>query len=707
MKERVDRMRLWLILAVMVLAALGCAKKIEIPPVPTAEKKTHETTVHGVTLTDDYFWLREKDDPKVAEYLITENTYTDAVMQHTVKLQDKLFKEMKARIAEDDYSVPVQEGDYFYYTRYEKGKQYAYHCRKKGSVDAPEEIILDENELAKGKDYFDVRIFDVSPDHTLLAYTVDYDGSENYKLFVKDLKTGKLFDDTRDTIGSFQWANKDNYFFYTVYDAAKRPSRLFRHQLGTDMSKDTLVYEEKDERYWMWIDKTKSAEYLIIGTASKMTSEMRFLRADDPQGTFALIEARRQGVEYYLSHHGDKFYFITNDNAPTYKVVVAPVSDPKRSNWKDFIPCDPNVTINSIEEFSKFIVVETRKDALNHLTVYTDDATGTYEVPFDEPVYSITVTGNKDYTLDTLRFSYVSLVTPDTVFDFNLISKVKKVMKNRICKGYDPTLYTSDRINATAPDGTLVPISLVYKKGTKLDGTAPLYLTSYGSYGEPSDVYFSSSRLSLLNRGFVWAVAHIRGGGDKGKKWYDDGKLLNKKNTFTDFIACAEQLIAQKYTSADRLAIEGGSAGGLLMGAVANMRPDLFKVVIADVPFVDVVNTMLDASLPLTVGEYEEWGNPQEKKYFDYIRSYSPYDNVKKQAYPNMLITAGFNDPRVSYWEPAKFTLKLRDNNTANTKILLKTNMGSGHMGSTGRYDFLKDISFSYAFIFDTLGITK
>ncbi len=698
------RVILWVLL--IVAAITGCAKKIEIPPVPVAEKKIHETTIHGITMTDQYFWLREKDNPKVVEYLNAENTYTDAIMAHTESLQKKLYKEMKARIAEDDESVPVREGEYFYYTRYEKGKQYAVHCRKKDLPDAVEEIILDENVLAQGKDYCDVHIVRKNPDHTLLAYTVDYDGSENYRLFIKDLKSGAIFDDTRDNIGSFEWAGTGNYYFYTVYDEAKRPSKLFRHKLGTDMAHDPVVYEEKDGRFWMWIEKTKSQDYLLIGAASKMTSEIRFLRADTPEGDFTLIEPRKQGIEYYITHHRDFFYIITNENAPSYKVMKTSVVQPKRSSWKEFIAYDPEVTINNVETFSEYTVVESRKNALIHFTVYPDTGEA-YDIPFEEPVYSVTLSGNKDYGLETVRFSYVSLVTPDTTFDFNMNSKEKTQLKQRMCIGYDASRYISERIDAIAPDGERIPISLVYKKGTLRDGTAPLYLTSYGAYGSASDVYFSSSRVSLLERGFVCAIAHIRGGNDKGKQWYDDGKMLNKKNTFTDFIACTEYLIREKYTSAERVVIEGGSAGGLLMGAVVNMRPDLFKVVIADVPFVDVINTMLDASLPLTVGEYEEWGNPQEKKYFEYIRSYSPYDNVRAQAYPYMLITAGFNDPRVAYWEPAKWTLKLRENSTSKNPILLKTNMGSGHMGSTGRYDFLKDIAFTYAFMFDALGITK
>lgn len=696
-----------LLLTVMVVVVLGgCAKKIEIPPVPTVEKRPHQTTIHGVTLTDEYYWLREKTNPKVSEYLTAENTYTDAMTAHTMPLQKKLYKEMKARIAEDDASVPVRDGEYYYYTRYEKGKQYALHCRKKGSLDAKEEIFLDENILAQGKDYCDVRVVRMNHDHTILAYTVDYDGSENYRLYVKDLATGNLYDDARDTIGSFEWANTGNYFFYTVYDEAKRPSKLYRHKLGTSMEHDPLIYEEKDARFWMWIEKTKSDEYLLIGAASKMTSEIRFLRADTPEAEFSLIEPRKDGIEYYITHHGENFYIITNEKAPSYKVMKTSVAQPKRSSWKEFIPYNPEVTINTVEAFKDFLVVEYRKNALIHFTIYPDNAQA-YEVGFDEPVYTVGLTGNKEYSLETLRFSYVSLVTPDTTFDYNMNTREKTQLKQRMCIGYDASLYTSERIEAIAADGQRIPISLVYKKGTPRDGSAPTYLTSYGAYGTASDVYFSSSRLSLLDRGFVYAIAHIRGGNDKGKQWYDDGKMLKKMNTFTDFISSAEHLINEKYTSSERLVIEGGSAGGLLMGAVVNMRPDLFKVVIADVPFVDVVNTMLDASLPLTVGEYEEWGNPNEKIYFDYIRSYSPYDNVRAQAYPRMLITAGFNDPRVSYWEPAKWTLKLREHTTSQNPILLKTNMGSGHMGSTGRYDFLKDIAFTYAFVFDALGITK
>lgn len=674
---------------------------------PIAKKIPKVDTSFGDIRVDNYFWLRDKNNPEVIKYLQAENKYTETVMKPTENLQGKLYKEMLSRIKETDLSVPEKVDDYYYYTREEKGKQYRIYCRKKGSLDAREEILLDANELAKGHNYLDVGVYKVSPDHQLLAYSIDTTGAEDFTLYFKDLNTGKaLADVIPNTSYSAEWANDNKTIFYNTLDEAKRPYKLFRHTLGTDPKNDALVYHEKDEAFNLDLKKSKSKAYLFLLLESETTSEDWYLDASHPDGDFKIIQPRQHEMEYSIEQHGDKFYILTNDNAKNFKLMQAPIINPSKENWKEIIPNRDSVKIDDIEVFKNHLVVYERERGLKKIRITNLTDNQTNYVDFLEPVYNFWPERNPDFNTNLLRFDYTSLITPRSIYDYDMDKKTRELKKqDEVLGGYKPSLYQEERIFAKAADGTLVPISMVYKKGMTRNGKNPLFLYGYGAYGISSDPYFSSNRLSLLDRGFIYAIAHVRGGGEMGRYWYDQGKLLNKKNTFTDFIACAEHLIAEKYTSKDELVINGGSAGGLLMGAVNNMRPDLFKVVIADVPFVDLINTMLDPSLPLTVIEYEEWGNPHEKEYYGYMRSYSPYDNVQAKAYTNMLITTSLNDPRVSYWEPTKWTAKLRTLKTDKNLLLYKINMDAGHGGFSGRYDYLKDIALEYAFIFKVLGI--
>ena len=677
---------------------------IKITP-PDVKKKKHVTEKFGKKLIDNYYWLRDKKNKKVINYIKKENQYTKRKMRYTKEFQDKIYNEIISRIQETDLTVPYKFGDYYYYSRTEKGKNYRIYCRKKNSLDNKEEIILDVNKLAKNYDYYDVGFYEISPDHNLLAFSYDTDGSERYSLKIKNLKTGEYLEDQIDNIGSFEWVNDNQTFYYTVLDEAKRPHKLYRHKIGTEIKNDKLLFTENDDRYWMWVSSSKSRDYIFLGLGSKITSEIYFVSADKPDDNFKLIKKREQGVEYYLDHHGDYFYIITNKNAVNYKIMRTNVNNYREYNWETFIPHNKNVYITDFELFKNFMVISERNNSYEKLKVINFDGKKTHYINFSEKVYTYWLGDNPDYDSNKLRLTYTSMVTPRTVYDYNMESKKLELKKKYKVNNYDKNNYKTERIFIKSHDGTEVPISLVYDKNLKLDGTNPLYLYGYGAYGSSMDPYFSYSRVSLLKRGFIFAMAHVRGGSEMGKKWYDDGKLLNKKNTFKDFIACAEKLIEKNYTSKDKLVISGGSAGGLLMGAVLNMRPDLFETAIVSVPFVDVINTMLDPTIPLTVPEYEEWGNPNEKKYFEYMLSYSPYDNIKKQDYPNMLVTGGLNDPRVQYWEPVKYTAKLRDKKTDDNLLLLKINMGSGHQGSSGRYDWYKEIAFDYAFIFKTLNL--
>jgi oligopeptidase B len=679
---------------------------------PLAKIVPKQITLHGDTRVDNYFWLRDRADPDVIPYLEAENRYTEEVMGPTATLQETLYKEILGRIQETDVSVPVKRDDYFYYTRTEEGKAYSIQCRKHGGLDASEEILLDSNVLAEGQNYFRLGNFAVSPDHRLLAYSIDLEGDESYTIRVKDLSAGQLLPDRIDnTYYTLEWANDNRTFYYTVLDQAKRPYRAFRHELGA--ATDALVYQEDDGRFNLGLRKTRSRRFIFIELASPLTSELRYLEADDPLGEFRVLLPRQQGVEYDASHHGEYFYIRTNHQAKNFRLMRTEVNDPSVENWYEVIPARAGVTIEGVDSFEDHIVVYERERGLEKICIRDGSGALSHYVEFPEPVYSVSATGNAEYKTSLLRFNYTSLVTPASVFDYDVHSRERELKKQyEVRGGYDASQYDSERIFAKAPDGVEVPISLVYRRGFKRNATSPLLLYGYGAYGHNIDPRFSSDRLSLLDRGFAFAIAHIRGGAELGEEWHDQGKLLQKKNTFTDFIACSEHLLAARYTSTERLAIMGGSAGGLLLGAVLNLRPELFHAAIAKVPFVDTLNTMLDPTLPLTIAEYEEWGNPDQEEFYRYIRSYSPYDNVAPGEYPAMLVTAGLNDPRVSYWEPAKWVAKLRalktDLRMTDSNILLfKTDLGSGHFGPSGRYEGIKEVAFDYAFLLDTMGLTR
>ncbi len=674
-------------------------------PVARVERRVH--TLHGETRIDEYFWLRDRSDPEVIAYLEAENRYTGAVMRHTEALQEQLYQEMRGRIKETDLSVPERVDDYFYYTRTEAGGQYPILCRRHGSLDAPEEVLLDQNPLAAHHAYFKVGVSEVSPDHRLLAYSVDTSGAEEFTLYIKDLTTGQLLPESiGNTSHAVTWANDSRTLFYTLLDHARRPCRLYRHAVGTSPTTDVLVYFESDESFFLDINRTRSRRYLLLDIASHSTSEVRFLDADDPEGMFHVVQPREFGVEYSVEHHDERFFITTNDAAPNFRLVQAPVAHPSKASWSPVLPYRPDIKVDETDAFRSHLVVYERQAGLRQIRVMNLASGEEYLVPFPEPVYTVRAHENPEFETTLLRFTYTSLVTPSSVVEYDMGDRTWTVRKQtEVRGGYDPSRYRSERVFATAPDGERVPISLVYRTPLELDGERPLLLNGYGAYGLSYDPSFSSNTLSLLDRGFVVAIAHVRGGEEMGRPWYEGGKLLNKRSTFTDFIAGAEHLIAAGYTAPDRLVINGGSAGGLLMGAVTNLRPDLFRVVLAEVPFVDVVNTMLDASLPLTVIEYDEWGNPNDRAAYEYIRSYSPYDNIEAKEYPHMLVTAGLNDPRVAYWEPAKWTARLRATKTNANRLLLRTNMGAGHGGASGRYDFLREIAFKFAFVLDVLGL--
>ena len=676
---------------------------------PIAKIIPKSDTLHGDIRVDNYYWLRDRKNPEVIEYLEVENEYTKAMMKHTEKFQEQLYKEMLGRIKEEDMDVPVKIDDYYYYKRTEKGKQYEIFCRKKGSLDAEEEILLDQNELAIGNDYLDIHETKVSPDHSLLAYSVDITGNEIYIIYIKDLSNGKLKkDEILNSDGNIIWANDNKTIFYSTLDEINRPFKVYRHLLGTESDKDQMVYHEKDDAFFIYLSKTKSKKYIIMLLQSKITTENHFLSTDNSLENFKLIQPRQYGIEYYVDNYDDKFYIMTNDNAKNFKLMEVPIDNPLRENWKEVITHRDSVKIDDFELFNNYLIVYERRRGLKEIRITDLITNKVHYIDFPEPIYSYRKDENPNFYSNTLRFIFESLITPKSVYDYNMDTKELTLLKqSEVLGDYKPNIYQSERIFATVKDGMKIPISIAYKKGLLKDGKNPMYLIGYGAYESSFDPYFSSSRLCLLERDFIYAIAHVRGGGEMGREWYEQGKFLNKKNTFTDFISCAEYLISEGYTSPDNLVITGGSAGGLLIGAVTNMRPDLFKVVVADVPFVDALNTMLDPTIPLTILEYDEWGNPNEEEYYFYIKSYSPYDNVEAKDYPNMLITAGLNDPRVQYWEPAKWTTKLRALKTDDNILLLKTNMGTGHFGASGRYDYLKEITFEYAFIFDLFGIEK
>jgi len=682
----------------------------QIPQPPRPAKKPYKMEIHGHVRVDDYYWMNERDSKEVIDYLNAENAYTNAVLKHTKDFQETLFNEMVGRIKQTDLSVPYRLRGYYYYSRYDEGKEYPIYCRKKGSLDAAEEVMLDVNKLAEGHSYCDVVGLTVSPDNNLLAYGVDFVSRRKYTLYIKNLLTGEVMEKTvENTDGSYVWANDNKTLFYDIKDEVTlRSFKIRRHILGTPASADTDVYEENDETFSCSVYKSKSEEYIFIGSYSTLTSEIRFIKASEPWGEFKILQPRERDHLYSAEHFKDHFYINTNWNAKNFRLMKTPIIQTGKENWVEVIPHRKDVLIDGFEIFKQYLVLEERQNGLNQLHVKSWDGKVDYLIDFTEPTYSVALNVNMDFDTEVLRYSYTSLITPHSVYDFNMRTRHKTLLKQQeVLGGYDARLYESKRLYATATDGTKIPISLVYKRGIQLDGKNPLLLYGYGSYGVSMDPYFSSARLSLIDRGFIFAIAHIRGGQEMGRQWYEDGKLLKKKNTFTDFIDCALYLIDQKYTSPQHLYCMGGSAGGLLIGAVVNMRPNLFKGAIAQVPFVDVVTTMLDESIPLTTGEFDEWGNPKDKTYYDYMLSYSPYDNVTRQPYPNMLITTGYHDSQVQYFEPAKWVAKLRENNTGSSKILFFCEMEAGHGGKSGRFQRLREIALEYAFLLDLEGISK
>ncbi len=694
---------------------------------PKAAIRPHEMTMHGHTRIDNYYWLNVRENPEVIAYLEAENQYAEACLKQTEPLQEQLFKEIKGRIKQDDNSVPVKIRDYYHYTRYEEGKEYPIFCRKYQSLEAPEEVLLDGNMLAEGHAFFEIGELSLSENDKLLAYSVDTVSRRLYTVYVKNLETGELVDDPiPNTSGNVVWASDNATLFYGVKDETLRPCKIMRHHLGTAAAEDVLVYEESDETFVCYISKTKSRKYLIINSDSTLSSECRILESDQPMNEFRVFQERQPDMLYGIDHYGEHFYIQTNaDGAKNYKIMRTPIGQTEMAHWTEVIAHREKVMIEGFTIFSKYFVIEEREKGLVNIRIRTWDGNTDYYLDFGEPAYTAGVGANPDFEAVTLRYAYNSMTTPSSVYEWDMEKCTKTLLKRQeIVGGYNPGDYVTERLMAPSHDGVLVPISIVYKKnvdaavpepvegprqkgsGSSTDsGTLdrPLVLYGYGSYGSSTDAYFSVARLSLLNRGFIWAIAHIRGGEEMGRQWYDDGKMMNKKNTFLDFIACAEYLINKGYTSPQKMFAMGGSAGGLLVGAVTNMRPDLWKGVIAQVPFVDVVTTMLDESIPLTTGEYDEWGNPNEKKYYDYMLSYSPYDNVEAKDYPAMLITTGLHDSQVQYWEPAKWAAKLRALKTDKNPLYLKTEMDYGHGGASGRFEGYKEVVLEYAFMLDVL----
>jgi oligopeptidase B len=694
-------------LAIIISSSSSCKNPKNMTP-PDAEKIQKELTLHGDTRIDPYYWLNERDNPKVIEYLEQENAYTDAVMKNTKELQEKLYQEIIGRIKQTDMSVPYKDNGYFYYTRYEEGKEYPVYCRKKDNLDAPEEILLNVNEMAEGHDYYHVGGLSVSPDNKLLSFGVDTVSRRLYTLHVKNLETGDwLADEIPNTMGSSTWASDNKTIFYSRKDVTTlRPSIIVRHTLGDQPDKDIVVYEEKDETFSAYVYKTKSKAFIIIALSSTLSNEYRYLSTDDPRGEFRLFHPRERDLEYDIDHFENRFFIRTNLDAKNFRLMETPVNRTSKSNWKEVIPHRDSVLLENFEVFRDYLVLDERINGLTRFRVMNLKETSEYYVDLTEQAYTAWFSANPEFDTPLLRFGYSSMTTPNSTFDFNMDTRERTLLKQQeVVGGFEPSDYFAERLFAPAEDGSGIPISLVYKKSLRKEGGNPLLLYGYGSYGATMDPSFSSVRLSLLDRGFIYAIAHVRGEQIMGRSWYEDGKLLKKKNTFTDFIACAEFLIRENYTSPDKLMAYGGSAGGLLMGAVVNMRPDLFTGVIAAVPFVDVVTTMLDESIPLTTGEYDEWGNPNDKVYYDYMLSYSPYDNVTEQSYPNMLVTTGLHDSQVQYWEPAKWVAKLRDVKTDHNLLLLYTNMDTGHSGASGRFETHRETALEYAFLLKLLKI--
>jgi oligopeptidase B len=679
---------------------------------PKAEKIAKELKAHGYVRVDNYYWLNNPEDEKVIDYLKDENKYYEAMTAHTKKFKEDLFEEMKARIKEDDESVPYKLNGYYYITRYETGKDYPIYTRKKGSLDATEEILFDVNEMAKGHSYYNLSGLNVSEDNNLVSFGVDTLSRRKYDIFIKNLKTGEIYPERIPlTTGSATWGSDNKTLFYTRKDEKTlRADRIYRHTLSTDPITDELVFTEEDETFGTYVYKTKSKKFIVIGCYSTLTSEYRVLDADNPMGEFKIFQPRERGLEYSISHYGNNWYVLTNkDKALNFKLMKTSEDKTSKENWVDMIPHRNDVLVEDIDIFKDYLVVSERNNGLTKIRIKKWDGNEDYYLPFDNETYTAFTTQNPEFDTKILRYGYNSLNTPASVIDFNMETKDKTVLKETEVLGgkFDKDNYETERLWATAEDGTKIPMSVIYRKGIKKDGKNPLLIYGYGSYGATMDPYFSSVRLSLLDRGFIYVIAHIRGGEYMGRQWYEDGKLLKKKNTFTDFIDASKYLISEGYTSKEHLYASGGSAGGLLMGAITNMAPELYHGVIASVPFVDVVTTMLDDSIPLTTGEYDEWGNPNEVEYYNYIKSYSPYDNVEAKAYPNMLVTTGLHDSQVQYWEPAKWVAKLRDLKTDDNILLLQTNMDAGHGGASGRFEALKEVAMDYAFLLDLEGIKE
>ncbi|MCU0853062.1 MAG: S9 family peptidase, partial [Thermoplasmata archaeon] len=665
---------------------------------PVAKKAPKRLKAHGDIRVDEYYWMKGRGHPDVLRYVEAENRYTTRMMKHTERLQKRLFKEMMGRISETDSSVPLKVDEYYYYTRTVKGKQYRIHCRKKGSLKAKEEIILDENEAAGKSGFFDIDSVKVSPDHNLLVYLADKNGSERFTLTVKDLRTGKLLKERIGNTCAVDWANDNRTIFYATLNEEWRADKVFRHVLGDDPKKDVLVFHEKDPKfYYLLLRRTKSSKFILITVESAATSEVLYLSADDPQGKFRVIKPRKEWTEYFVSHFNDKFFIVSNENAVNYKIMEAPDTDPSPRNWKEIRPHDRKVCIDVsdpvawIEPFENHLVVFEREKAQGRVRVHDLRDGSSHCIEFPEKIFMAYPVFNEDPKSNTLRIKYYSLVAPNRIYDYDLNGKKLVLKKQDKVPGHDPSKYVQERIFAPAKDGTKVPITLVYRKGLKKDGSNPAYLYAYGAYGtfEWAKSDFDPALFVLLDRGFVYAYAHIRGGSDMGRMWHHEGRLMKKINSFTDFADCAEHLVKMKYTSPERLAIHGRSAGGLLMGSVVNMRPDLFRAVIAEVPFVDAISSMMDPTIPLTAGEFDEWGNPAKKKFYDYFKKYSPYDRVEAKDYPNMLVTGSLNDTRVQYWEPLKWVAKLRELKTDKNLLILRMGMNEGHAGASGRYDHL------------------
>jgi oligopeptidase B len=701
--------RLIYFLFLISLLVVSCSTGVKIKP-PVAKKVAKELTIHGDTRIDNYYWMNERENPEVIAHLEAENAYKEAVMKHTEPLQEKLFEEIKSKIKQEDESVPYKKNGYYYYTRTVPEKEYYLVCRKKENLAAAEEVMLDVNQMAEGYEYYALGGSSVSPDNKMVAFGVDTLSRRKYTIYFKNLETGEILPDAIPlTAGGATWANDNKTVYYVLKDdTTLRSEKIMKHTLGTPVENDVEVYYEADETFSAFIYKTKSEKYLIIGSESTLTSEYRFLDAGNPDGEFKIIQPRTRELEYQVDHFGDYFYIRTNLGAQNFKLVKTPVTKTEKENWKEVIPHREDIYFSDFDIFKDYLVVSERKEGITQLRVMPWNTGDEYYIGFDEEVFAAFSNVNMEYNTEIFRFSYTSLTTPNSVFDFNMKTQERTLLKQEeVLGGFDKNNYETRRVYATAMDGTKIPISLVYLKGMEKNGNNPALIYGYGSYGYTMDPSFRLSILPLLDRGFVYAIAHIRGGQINGRQWYEDGKLLKKMNTFTDFNDCAQYLIDEKYTSAEKLFAKGGSAGGLLMGACVNLRPDLYKGIIAAVPFVDVVTTMLDETIPLTTSEFDEWGNPKEEKYYHYMKSYSPYDNVVAKDYPAMLVTTGLHDSQVQYWEPAKWVAKLRELKTDDNLLLFHINMDYGHGGASGRFQWIKDTALEYAFIFDQLGIKE